>query len=93
MGKSVTPKYRKVLGGRSPDGTEWLERSAWRGKATPKRLQAYVMARIESEGDGGCNRHLALQRGWIINPSWAQIIDQREDRVVARWRMPAFMAI
>ena len=84
MGKTVIPKYRLII-----DGQTLL----WRGRATYKRLEDYVMTYAESRKPGGCNAHISEGLGYIPYPKHAQIEYNNPGYpvIVVEWNAPMFM--
>lgn len=86
MGKSYTPTYRLELidsAGRSVQ--------SWRGKATDKRLFAYLRNYVKSLYIGGVNAHISEMYGFIPYPHKARIVRQNTDEIVCEWQAPTFM--
>ena len=84
MGYSVTPKYR-VEGF---DGQAFQQ--AWKGKATDKRLEAWVLSMNASFAPNGVNSHISKARGYIVRVATARIVEQSTGKVVASFRAPDF---
>jgi len=68
------------------DGTSLI----WRGKATQKRLEEYVMQYGKSLELGGANEHISKSLGYIPYPNKAILIRQSTNEVVATWQAAMF---
>lgn len=96
MGRSYTPTYRIEYrtntldaGHIAADKLTEVGRvctMAWRKGVKPNReaLKAWVAAHNASCQPGGCNAHLSAG-GMVEAISWARIVRQADDHVVAAW--------
>ena len=60
---------------------------------TPENIGHYVDVFVQSQYPGGANEHLAKDAGYLLVPVSATITKQPEQRVVAEWTAPKFMAL
>jgi len=104
MGRIITPKYRVeyrdnalALGWTRPDMVSKIDgrpcyTAAWRGRATPERLEDWRKKTNQSYQEGECNAHIR-PRGTIPHVSFARIVRQSDDREMATATMPTFEAM
>ena len=90
----MTPTYRLEFsesGGSLEKGIYMRShRQAWRGRATPKRLQEWVFAYARSLQVGGVNAHISTMLGYVPFPASARIVRQRTGEIVATWKAGLF---
>lgn len=85
MGRSYTPTYRLVLPNATP--------MAWQrkyGKPTPENIERYIRLYVKSQEPGGPNAHIAKSLGYLDIPNQGRVIRQRDNKLVAEWKAPAF---
>ena len=87
MGKTMTPTYRLEVKDRSGN---W--RQGWRGRATDRGLESYMVKYTDSLKVGGCNHHLC-SGGVMPIPNSAKIVNQKTGEVVATWKAPLFWVV
>lgn len=99
MGRSVLMRYvLRLRYAPDPLGRRWADSPGeWRvkeaGKPTPENIHRYVEVFVQSQYPGGVNEHLAKDAGYLLVPVSATITKQPEQRVVAEWTAPKFMAL
>ena len=90
MGTSRTTTYR-VEYNTNLDGN-MVQTMCWKGRATQARLEDWRRTYNRSFQPGGCNAHLATERG-VLHITKARLVLQESGVVVARTEMPMFEVV
>lgn len=85
MGRTFTPTYRIEMQGSTAACWRTKDYGQMRGHGQPTaaNLTAYVNAFVNSQMAGGPNEHIREALGKPIVPTWARIVRQSDNRVMA----------